>query len=153
MAPEGQVGEKEMKCISKFEKYYHMNQCYSGERCGPWASCFSSSDRINSKLDVKVARGLGLSWLVSGADRPRPSWLAPQCFIPRSNFWNDGTISCNTVTSYESLNECFPYQLNCWRYVFIWQRNDKKTYFYQKFSLFSFPSKDHHRWHMLILGA
>jgi hypothetical protein len=40
MAPEGQVGQKEMKCILKFEKYFHISQCYSGERCGPWASCF-----------------------------------------------------------------------------------------------------------------
>jgi hypothetical protein len=40
MAPEGQVGQKEMKCILKFEMYFHMSQCYSGERCGPWASCF-----------------------------------------------------------------------------------------------------------------
>ena len=42
MAPEGQVGQKEMKCILKFEKYFHMSQCYSGERCGPWASCLMS---------------------------------------------------------------------------------------------------------------
>ena len=41
MAPESQVGQKEMKCILKFEKYFHMSQCYSGERCGPCASCFS----------------------------------------------------------------------------------------------------------------
>jgi S-ribosylhomocysteine lyase LuxS involved in autoinducer biosynthesis len=40
MAPEGLVGQKEMKCILKFEKYFHMSQCYSGEQCGPWASCF-----------------------------------------------------------------------------------------------------------------
>jgi hypothetical protein len=39
MAPECQVGQREMKCILKFEKYFHMSQCYSGERCGPWASC------------------------------------------------------------------------------------------------------------------
>jgi hypothetical protein len=43
MAPGGQVGQKEMKCILKFEKYFHMSQCYSGERCGPWASCFIST--------------------------------------------------------------------------------------------------------------
>jgi hypothetical protein len=46
MAPEGQVGQKEMKCILKFEKYFHMSQCYSGERCGPWASCF-----LNNRID------------------------------------------------------------------------------------------------------
>jgi hypothetical protein len=40
MAPEGQVGQKEMKCKLKFKKYFHMSQYYSGERCGPWASCF-----------------------------------------------------------------------------------------------------------------
>jgi hypothetical protein len=28
-----------MKRIFKFKKYFHMSQCYSGERCGPWASC------------------------------------------------------------------------------------------------------------------
>jgi hypothetical protein len=31
-----------MKCILKFEKYFHMSQCYSGERCGPWASCYNN---------------------------------------------------------------------------------------------------------------
>jgi hypothetical protein len=41
MAPESQVGQKEMKCILKFEKYFHMSKCYSGERCGPWASCWN----------------------------------------------------------------------------------------------------------------
>jgi hypothetical protein len=40
MAPEGQVGQKEMKYIVKFEKYFHMSQCHSGERYGPWGSCF-----------------------------------------------------------------------------------------------------------------
>jgi hypothetical protein len=43
MAPEGQVGEKEMKCILRFEKYFYMSQCYSGERCGPWASCLDDN--------------------------------------------------------------------------------------------------------------
>jgi hypothetical protein len=42
MAPEDQVGQKEMKCILKFEKYFHMSQCYLGERCDPWASCLWS---------------------------------------------------------------------------------------------------------------
>jgi hypothetical protein len=28
-----------------------------------------------------------------------------------------------------------------------------KTYFYPKIEIFLFPSKDHHRWHMLELGA
>jgi hypothetical protein len=37
------MGQKEMKCVLKFEKYFHMSQCYSGERCGPWASCSSYS--------------------------------------------------------------------------------------------------------------
>jgi hypothetical protein len=30
MGPEGQ-----MEIL-----YFYMNQCYSGEQCGPWASCF-----------------------------------------------------------------------------------------------------------------
>jgi hypothetical protein len=47
MAPEGQVGQKEMKCILKFEKYFHMSQCYSGERCGPWASCLKCNKNKN----------------------------------------------------------------------------------------------------------
>jgi hypothetical protein len=31
------MGQMEMKCIS----YFYVGQGYSGERCGPWASCFS----------------------------------------------------------------------------------------------------------------
>jgi hypothetical protein len=27
MDSKGQVGQKEMKCILKFEKYFHMSQC------------------------------------------------------------------------------------------------------------------------------
>jgi hypothetical protein len=39
MAPKGQVGQMEMKCLLIFEKYFHKSQCYSGERCGPWVFC------------------------------------------------------------------------------------------------------------------
>jgi hypothetical protein len=32
----------EMKCIFNIgKKYFCIGQGYSGERCGPWASCFS----------------------------------------------------------------------------------------------------------------
>jgi hypothetical protein len=37
-APEGWMGQMEMKCIS----YFYMGQGYSGEWCGPWASCLKS---------------------------------------------------------------------------------------------------------------
>jgi hypothetical protein len=31
----------EMKCIFNIgKKYFYIGQGYSGERCGPWASCF-----------------------------------------------------------------------------------------------------------------
>jgi hypothetical protein len=33
------MGQKKMKRIFKLKKYFHMSQCYSGEQCGPWASC------------------------------------------------------------------------------------------------------------------
>ena len=46
MASESQVGQKEMRCILEFEKYFHMSQCYSGERCGPWASCSQSDPKF-----------------------------------------------------------------------------------------------------------
>jgi hypothetical protein len=49
MASEGQVGQKEMKCILKFEKYFHMSHCYSGEGCGPWAFCFNSHTKEKTK--------------------------------------------------------------------------------------------------------
>ena len=39
IAPLGQMGQMEMKCISNTEKYFYIGQGYSGERCGPWASC------------------------------------------------------------------------------------------------------------------
>jgi hypothetical protein len=61
MAPESQVGQKEMKCISKFEKYFHMSKCYSGERCGPWASCFlfmNSFDGIDGNGAYKYYFGV-----------------------------------------------------------------------------------------------
>jgi hypothetical protein len=37
---------------------------------------FSSCYHINSKLDVQVAYGLLLSWLIIVADRPWPSWVS-----------------------------------------------------------------------------
>jgi hypothetical protein len=37
---------------------------------------FSSFYQINSKLGVKVASELQLSWLIFGADRPWPSWVS-----------------------------------------------------------------------------
>ena len=36
-APEHSMGQMEMKCISHF----YVGQGYSGERCGPWASCIA----------------------------------------------------------------------------------------------------------------
>jgi hypothetical protein len=39
IAPLGRMGQMEMKCISNTEKYFYIGQGYSGERCGPWASC------------------------------------------------------------------------------------------------------------------
>jgi hypothetical protein len=34
------MGQMEMKCILNIEKkYFYIGQGYSGERCGPWASC------------------------------------------------------------------------------------------------------------------
>jgi hypothetical protein len=36
------MGQMEMKCILNIgKKYFYIGQGYSGERCGPWASCFS----------------------------------------------------------------------------------------------------------------
>jgi hypothetical protein len=40
MALEGQVGQMEMKCIFDIGKKFYMGQGFSGEQCGPWASCF-----------------------------------------------------------------------------------------------------------------
>jgi hypothetical protein len=37
---------------------------------------FSSFYQINSKLGVKVANGLPLSWLFFGANQPWPSWVS-----------------------------------------------------------------------------
>jgi hypothetical protein len=34
------MGQMEMKCILNIgKKYFYIGQGYSGERCGPWASC------------------------------------------------------------------------------------------------------------------
>jgi hypothetical protein len=57
------MGQMEMKCILNIgeKKYFYIGQGYSGERCGPWASCLSSFYQINSKLGVKVAYELPLS--------------------------------------------------------------------------------------------
>jgi hypothetical protein len=57
MAPESQVGRKEMKYILKFEKYFHISKCYSGERCGPWASCLKNNftDLIAVLVDILLS--------------------------------------------------------------------------------------------------
>jgi hypothetical protein len=35
------MGQMEMKCIFDIgKKYFYFGQSCSGERCGPWASCF-----------------------------------------------------------------------------------------------------------------
>jgi hypothetical protein len=37
------MGQMEMKCILNIgKKYFYIGQGYSGERCGPWASCSQS---------------------------------------------------------------------------------------------------------------
>jgi hypothetical protein len=37
------MGQMEMKCILNIgKKYFYIGQGYSGERCGPWASCLIS---------------------------------------------------------------------------------------------------------------
>ena len=65
----------------------------------------SSFYQINSKLGVKVASELPLSWLVFGADRPWPSWvsLRVEICLPQGQILKSkvpyGTISC--CTSYE----------------------------------------------------
>jgi hypothetical protein len=41
-----------MKCILKFKKYFHMSQCYSGERYGPWASCFENPLLIDTTSGI-----------------------------------------------------------------------------------------------------
>ena len=56
------MGQMEMKCIL----YFYMNQGYSGERCGPWASCNLS---LNS-LFVFVFSSPELKAQVSFSDRP-----------------------------------------------------------------------------------
>jgi hypothetical protein len=33
------MGQMKMKCIFDIEKYFYVDQGYSGERCGSWASC------------------------------------------------------------------------------------------------------------------
>jgi hypothetical protein len=87
MALEGQVGQKEMKCILKFEKYFHMSQCYSGERCGPWASCLfivawailSAIWRQSPRLHICTATwDIGLYGLIgnNGSDVPRTAGIA-----------------------------------------------------------------------------
>jgi hypothetical protein len=60
MVSKGQVGQKEIKCIFKFEKYFHMSQCYSGERSGPWASCLSyrKSKTYNTEFNNRNISGL-----------------------------------------------------------------------------------------------
>jgi hypothetical protein len=65
----------------------------------------SSFYQINSKLGVKVAYGLPLSWLIFGADQPWPSWvlLRVKICLPSGQILKSkvpsGTISCST--SYE----------------------------------------------------
>ena len=65
----------------------------------------SSFYQINSKLGVKVASELPLSWLIFGADRPWPSWvsLRVEICLPQGQILKSkvpyGTISC--CTSYE----------------------------------------------------
>jgi hypothetical protein len=41
MAPDGRMGQMEMKCMFDI-KYFYMGQGFSVERCGPWASCLWS---------------------------------------------------------------------------------------------------------------
>jgi hypothetical protein len=44
------MGQMEMKCIFDLEKkYLYMGLGFSGERCGPWASCFGVSFLLNRR--------------------------------------------------------------------------------------------------------
>jgi hypothetical protein len=63
-----------MKCILKFEKYFHLSQCYSGERCDPWAFCFTSSPESLSHFKhiwYKLSFREGIQ--VSSNEREHPS--------------------------------------------------------------------------------
>jgi hypothetical protein len=69
----------------------------------------SSFYQIKSKLGVKVASELPLSWLVFWADRPSPSWvsLRVEICLPQGQILKSkapyGTISC-----------CISYQRSWW---------------------------------------
>jgi hypothetical protein len=46
------MGQMEMECIL----YFYMNQGYSGERSGPWASCFSySASKRSGEYEIAYA--------------------------------------------------------------------------------------------------
>jgi hypothetical protein len=120
-------------------------------RCQRKPYFLSSCYKINSKLGVKVAYGLSLTWLILEADQPWPSWFSlpvenclPLCQILKLY---------HVVPHMKALDKCFPHQVIFLRYDVIWWRHNVKTYFYPKIECSCFPSKDHHRWHILVSGA
>jgi hypothetical protein len=45
----------EMECIFYIgKKYFYFGQGYSGERCGPWASCFVSPASVKEKWHMQL---------------------------------------------------------------------------------------------------
>jgi hypothetical protein len=45
------MGQMEMKCIFNIgKKYFYIGQGYSGERCGPWASCLRNKKQRGEAL-------------------------------------------------------------------------------------------------------
>jgi hypothetical protein len=46
----------EMKCILNIgKKYFYIYQGYSGERCGPWASCYGCDQSYLALVNTKHA--------------------------------------------------------------------------------------------------
>jgi hypothetical protein len=50
MAPKGQMGQMDIKCILEKCFCITMGQDFSGERWGPWASCFKNYSLLRLEI-------------------------------------------------------------------------------------------------------
>jgi hypothetical protein len=97
----------------------------------------SSFYQIISKLDVKVAYELPLSWIFLGpiSHDLHGSHCGSKFPYPKVKFWNRRyhTVPYRVAHHMEGIDECFPNQQKFWRYDVISWRHDVKTEFLQLF--------------------
>jgi hypothetical protein len=103
------MGQMEMKCILNIgKKYFYIGQGYSGERCGPWASCyFLSAKKMKST-----------PWYVLKNFLQHYIWNLERSSKPMLCTWLSEVFDALRKTLVSCRSSQIPLTLHAWKFIY-----------------------------------